>query len=155
MLDIEARLKALGLPLPPPTPPAANYEPVVIARGLIFVSGQAPLRDGKYQVTGRVGAEVSLESGRQAARLCALNVLAQVNAALRGYWSRVKRCVRVTGYVSSAPDFFDQPKVMDGASDLIVEVLGEAGRHARSALGVAALRANSAVVIEAIFELAD
>ena len=155
MLNIEARLKALGLPLPPPSPPAANYEPAVIARGLIFVSGQAPLRDGKSQVMGRVGAEVSLDGARQAARLCALNVLSQVNAALRGDWSRLKRCVRVTGYVSSAPDFFDQPKVVDGASDLMVEVLGEAGRHARSAIGVTALRANCPVVIEAVFELTD
>ena len=155
MLNIEARLKALGLPLPPPSPPAANYEPVVIARGLLFVSGQAPLRDGKLQTTGRVGAEVSLDGGRQAARMCALNVLSQVNAALRGDWSRLKRCVRVTGYVSSAPNFFDQPKVLDAASDLVVEVLGEAGRHARSSIGVAALRANSPVVVEAIFELTD
>src|SRR5262249_2208840 len=135
--------------------PAANYEPAIIVRGLIFVSGQAPIRNGKAAFTGRLGAEVSLEAGRQAARLCALNVLSQVNGVLRGDWSRVRRCVRLTGYVSSAPNFFEQPRVLDGASDLIVEVLGEPGRHARSAIGVAALRANVPVVIEAIFELAD
>ena len=104
---------------------------------------------------GRLGAEVTVVAGRQAARLCALNVLSQVNAALAGDWSRLKRCVRLTGYVSSAPSFFEQPRVIDGASDLIVEVLGEAGRHARSAIGVAALRANVPVVVEAVFELND
>jgi enamine deaminase RidA (YjgF/YER057c/UK114 family) len=155
VLNIEARLQALGLPLPPPAPPAANYEPAVIARGFIFVSGQAPMRDGRYQFTGRVGAELTLDAGRQAARLCALNILSNVNAALRGDWSRLKRCVRITGYVSSAPGFFEQPRVVDGASDLMVELLGEPGRHARSAVGVSALRANAPVIIEALFELAD
>ena len=155
MLNIDARLSALGLPLPPPAPPAANYEPVIIARGLMFVSGQAPIRDGKPAFTGRLGAEVTVVAGRQAARLCALNVLSQVNAALQGDWSRVRRCVRLTGYISSAPNFFEQPRVLDGASDLMVELLGEAGRHARSAIGVAAMRANVPVVVEAVFELAD
>ena len=155
MLNIESRLQALGLPLPPPAAPAANYEAVIIARGLLFVSGQAPVRDGKYQFIGRLGAEVNLDGGRQAARLCALNILSNVNAALQGDWSRIKRCVRITGYVSSAPGFFDQPRVVDGASDLMVEVFGEPGRHARSAVGVAGLRGNCPVVVEAIFELAD
>jgi len=99
------------------------------------------------------GAEVTLEAAQAAARLCALNVLAQVKAAA-GDWSHVKRCVRVCGYVSSAPDFFEQPKVLDGASDLMVQALGDAGKHARSALGVLALRGNVPVVIDAIFELA-
>ena len=155
MLNIDDRLAALGLPLPPPTPPAANYEPALVARGLVFVSGQGPFRGNKAVFTGRVGAEVTLDVGRQAARLCALNVLSQVNEVVRGDWSRVRRCVRVTGYVSSAPNFFEQPRVIDGASDLMVEVLGEAGRHARSAIGVAALRSNVPVVVEAVFELND
>ena len=153
--DVEARLAQLGLKLPSAAAPAANYEPFSISRGLIFISGQAPVFGGKYQSVGRVGAEVTLEVAQAAARLCGLNVLAQVKAAVGGDWSRVKRCVRICGYVSSAPDFFEQPKVLDGCSDLTVQALGEAGRHARSALGVAALRGNVPVVIDAIFELAD
>ena len=98
---------------------------------------------------------MTLEAAQAAAQLCALNVLAQVKAAAGGDWSRVTRCVRVCGYVSSAPDFFEQPKVLDGASDLIVQALGEAGKHARSALGVLALRGNVPVVIDAIFEIAN
>ena len=153
--DVEARLARLGLALPDAPSPAANYVPYTRAKGLIFVAGQAPVLDGKYQSVGRVGAEVTLEAAQAAARLCGLNVLAQVKAAVGGDWSRVKSCVRVCGYVSSAPSFYDQPKVLDGASDLMVQALGDAGRHARSALGVVALRGNVPVVIDAIFELAD
>ena len=151
--DVEARLAALGLKLPDAPSPAANYVPCVVAGGLAFIAGQAPVIDGKYQSVGQVGAEVTLEQARAAARLCALNVLAQVKAAAGGDWSRVTRCVRLCGYVSSAPGFFEQPKVLDGASDLVVQVLGDAGKHARSALGVAALRGNVPVVVDAIFEL--
>jgi enamine deaminase RidA (YjgF/YER057c/UK114 family) len=152
--SVEERLAALGLKLPDAPAPAANYVPYVIANGLVFIAGQAPMLDGKYQSVGRVGAEVTLEAAQAAARLCGLNVLAQVKAAAGGDWSRVKRCVRVCGYVSSAPDFFEQPKVVDGASDLMVQALGDAGKHARSALGVLALRGNVPVIIDAIFELA-
>ncbi len=154
-VNVEARLAALGLKLPDAPSPAANYVPYTMAKGLIFVAGQAPVIDGKYQCVGRVGAEVTLEAAQAAARLCGLNVLAQVKAAVGGDWSRVKGCVRVCGYVSSAPGFFEQPKVLDGCSDLMVQVLGDAGKHARSALGVYALRGNVPVVIDAIFELAD
>jgi enamine deaminase RidA (YjgF/YER057c/UK114 family) len=154
-VDVEARLARLGLTLPDAPAPAANYVPFVIARGLVFIAGQAPVVNGKYASVGRVGAEVTLEAAQAAARLCAVNVLAQVKAAAGGDWSRVTRCVRVCGYVSSAPDFFEQPKVLDGASDLIVQALGEAGKHARSALGVLALRGNVPVVIDAIFEIAN
>lgn len=153
--DVDARLARLGLALPAAPAPAANYVPYAIARGLIFISGQAPVVDGRYVVTGRVGAEVTLEAARTAARLCGLNILAQVKAAAGGDWSRVKCCVRLCGYVSSAPDFFEQPKVLDGASDLMVQALGDAGRHSRSALGVLTLRGNAPVVLDAIFELAD
>jgi enamine deaminase RidA (YjgF/YER057c/UK114 family) len=153
--DVETRLAALGLKLAGAPAPAANYVPYVIAGGLVFIAGQAPVVDGKYQSVGRVGAEVTLEAAQAAARLCGLNVLAQVKAAVNGDWSRVKRCVRICGYVSSAPDFFEQPKVVDGASDLLVQALGDAGKHARSALGVLALRGNVPVVIDAIFELAN
>ena len=153
--SVEERLAALGLKLPNAPSPAANYVPYVISNGLVFIAGQAPVVDGKYQSVGRVGAEVSLEAAQAAARLCGLNVLAQVKAAAGGDWSRVKRCVRLCGYVSSAPDFFEQPKVVDGASDLMVQALGDAGKHARSALGVLALRGNVPVIIDAIFELAE
>ena len=152
---VESRLAALGFMLPDAPSPAANYVPYTMAKGLIFIAGQAPVVDGKYQSVGRVGAEVTLEAAQAAARLCALNVLAQVKAAVVGDWSRVRSCVRVCGYVSSAPGFFEQPKVLDGASDLMVQALGDAGKHARSALGVFALRGNVPVVIDAIFELAD
>ena len=154
-LDVEGRLARLGLTLPEAPSPAANYVPYTTAKGLLFIAGQAPVRDGKYAATGRVGAEVTVEAAQAAARLCGLNVLAQVKAAVGGDWSRVKGCARICGYVSSAPGFFEQPKVLDGASDLMVQALGEAGKHARSALGVAALRGNVPVVVDAIFELAD
>ncbi len=153
-VDVEARLASVGLKLPGAPSPAANYVPYVITGKLVFIAGQAPVLDGKYLSVGRVGAEVTVEAAQAAARLCGLNVLAQVKAAAGGDWSRVKRCVRLCGYVSSAPDFFEQPKVVDGASDLMVQALGDAGKHARSALGVIALRGNVPVVIDAIFELA-
>jgi enamine deaminase RidA (YjgF/YER057c/UK114 family) len=154
-LDVEGRLARLGLALPEAPSPAANYVPFTTAKGLIFIAGQAPVREGTYAATGRVGAEVTVEAAQAAARLCGLNILAQVKAAVGGDWSRVKGCVRICGYVSSAPGFYEQPKVLDGASDLMVQALGEAGKHARSALGVAALRGNVPVVVDAIFELAD
>jgi len=154
-VDVDARLARLGLTLPEAPSPAANYVPFTIAKGLLFIAGQAPVRDGKYAFTGRVGNEVTVEDAQAAARLCGLNILAQVKSAVAGDWSRVKRCVRICGYVSSAPGFFEQPKVLDGASDLMVQVLGEAGRHSRSALGVAALRGNVPVAVDAIFELVD
>lgn len=153
--NVEQRLAALGLKLPGAPSPAANYVPYVIANGLAFIAGQAPVVDGKYQSVGRVGAEVTLEAAQAAARLCGLNVLAQVKAAVAGDWSRLRGCVRVCGYVSAAPGFYDLPKVLDGASDLMVQALGDAGKHARSALGVFALRGNVPLVIDAIFELAD
>ena len=151
---MDARLAALGLKLPAAPAPAANYVPYVVTGNLAFIAGQAPIVDGRHSSAGRVGAEVSLEAAQAAARLCALNVLAQAKAAAGGDWSRIIRCVRLCGYVSSAADFFDQPKVLDGASDLIVQALGDAGKHARSALGVYALRGNVPVVIDAIFEIA-
>lgn len=154
-MDVEARLARLGLRLPDAPAPAANYAPFAIARGLVYVAGQAPVADGQYQCVGRVGAEVTLEAAQAAARLCGLNILAQAKAAAGGDWSRIRRCVRICGYVSSAPGFFEQPKVLDACSDLMVQALGDAGRHARSALGVAALRGNVPVVIDAIFELND
>ena len=154
-MDVDTRLAELGLTLPAAPSPAANYVPFTIAKGLLFIAGQAPVRDGKYAFKGQVGNEVTVEDAQAAARLCGLNILAQVKSAVAGDWSRLKGCVRICGYVSSAPGFFEQPKVLDGCSDLMVQVLGEAGRHSRSALGVAALRGNVPVAVDAIFELVD
>jgi enamine deaminase RidA (YjgF/YER057c/UK114 family) len=150
----ETRLTELGLSLPVPAAAVANYVPFVVTGSLLFVSGQLPLEDGKPMVQGRLGADVSLEDGVRAARLCALNLLAQARAACRGDLGRVRRLVRMTAYVAGTADFTDQPKVVNGASDLMVQVLGEAGRHARVAVGVASLPLNVAVEIEAIFEIA-
>jgi enamine deaminase RidA (YjgF/YER057c/UK114 family) len=149
----DERLARLGLALPPAPAPAANYVPYLLTGRLLFIAGQAPVRNGKPEFVGRVGDAVSLPSAQAAAQLCGLNVLAQVKAACDGDWSRVTRCVRVCGYVSSASDFFDQPLVLDGCSNLMVDALGDAGRHVRSAVGVYALRANVPIVVDAIFEV--
>jgi len=151
---VDSRLAELGLVLPTPAAAVANYLPFVISGSLVFVSGQLPLVDGKVTVTGRLGAEVGLEEGQQAARQCAINLLAQARAAAGGDLDRVTRLVRLGGFVASTPDFTDQPKIVNGASDLMVAVLGDAGRHSRAAVGVASLPLNAAVEIEAVFELA-
>lgn len=150
---VEDRLSALGITLPTPTAPAANYVPTVRCGNQLFVSGQLPMADGKLVATGTLGVDVAIEDAAAMARLCAINVLAQVKAAV-GDLGRVVRLVKVTGFVASAPSFGDQPKVMNGASDLFVAALGESGRHARSAVGVAALPFGAPVEVEAIFEIA-
>lgn len=150
---IEARLRELGIDLPAAAPAVANYVPFVVSGNLVFVSGQLPMENGRPAVLGRLGAGVTVEEGARAARLCALNLLAQVKAACGGDLDRVKRVVRLTGFVASAPDFTDQPKVVNGASDTMVEVLGEAGRHARVAVGATSLPLNAAVEIDGIFEV--
>jgi enamine deaminase RidA (YjgF/YER057c/UK114 family) len=151
---IEQRLKELSIELPKAAAPAANYVPTVRAGDLLFVSGQVTVKDGQFTFVGKLGRDYTLEQGQQAARLCAINVLAQVKAALDGDLDRVKRCVKLTVFVNSVDDFTDQPKVANGASDLLVEVLGDAGRHARSAIGVNVLPLDLAVEVEAIFEVA-
>ncbi len=150
---IAARLAELGIELPVPAVAVANYVPFVMTGNLLFVSGQLPLEAGKMAVTGKLGDTVSLEDGIRAARLCGLNLLAQAKAAAGGDLDRVKRLVRLTAFVASTPSFTDQPKVVNGASDLMVQVLGEAGRHARVAVGAPSLPLDAAVEIEAIFEL--
>lgn len=150
---VEDRLSALGITLPTPTAPAANYVPTVRCGNQLFVSGQLPMADGKLVATGTLGVDVAIEDAAALARLCAINVLAQVKAAV-GDLGRVVRLVKVTGFVASAQSFGDQPKVMNGASDLFVAALGESGRHARSAVGVAALPFGAPVEVEAIFEIA-
>jgi enamine deaminase RidA (YjgF/YER057c/UK114 family) len=151
---ISRRLAELGIDLPTPAAAVANYVPFVISGNLVFVSGQLPLEAGKLAVTGKLGAGLDVADGQKAARLCALNLLAQARAAAGGDIERVKRLVRLTAFVASAPDFTDQPKVVNGASDLMVDVLGDAGRHARVAVGAPSLPLDAAVEIEGIFELA-
>jgi len=151
---IEARLKELGVALPTPPAPAANYVPFTVAGNLVFVAGQIPFVNGEIRHKGRLGAELTVEEGRQAARVCALNVLAQAKAACGGDLDRIRRCLKVVGFVACVDGFDRQPEVMNGASDLFVEVLGEAGRHARSAVGANALPRDVAVEVEAIFEIA-
>ncbi|OJX67108.1 RidA family protein [Magnetospirillum sp. 64-120] len=151
--NIDSRLAQLGITLPVPAVAVANYVPYVVVGDLVFVSGQLPMENGKPVVLGHLGAEVSLEDGVRAARLCALNLLAQAKAACDGDLDRVKRLVRMTAFVASTPDFTDQPKVVNGASDLMVEVLGDAGRHARVAVGAPSLPLNVAVEIEAVFQI--
>ena len=146
--SIAARLAELGVVLPAPAAPVASYVPVVIAGGLAHVSGQLPFIDGRL-VTGRLGEGVSLERGAEAARACAIMILAQLNAAL-GSLERVERIVKLGAFVSSLAGFTDQPKVANGASDLMVDVFGAAGRHARSAVGVPALPLGAAVEVDAI-----
>jgi enamine deaminase RidA (YjgF/YER057c/UK114 family) len=150
---IEKRLDELGITLPPPGAPAGNYVPFVVVGDLVFMAGQVAREAGKMKYTGKVGRDLSIEDGQAAARLCAVNLLAQLKAACGGDLDRVERCVRVGGFVNSPPDFFDHPKVINGASDLIVAALGERGQHARTAVGVAALPLDSAAEVEAVFQL--
>ena len=150
---IEARLKELGIVLPKPPAPVASYVPYVVSGNLAFISGQISLRDGKLEYVGTVGKELSLEDGKEAAKLCALNCIAQVREACRGDLDRVKRCVKVTVFVNAVPGFDKHPEVANGASDFFVSVFGEAGRHARAAVGAGSLPRNVATEVEAVFEI--
>ena len=150
--SIEARLRQLDIELPVPAKSVANYLPLTRTGRLIATSGQLPLRDGKLATTGLVGREVDVETGRLAARCCAANVLAQVREAI-GDLERIARVAKITVFVASAPGFVQQHLVANGASDFFVDVLGDKGRHARSAVGVAALPMNAPVEVEAIIEI--
>jgi enamine deaminase RidA (YjgF/YER057c/UK114 family) len=150
---VAARLKELGLELPLAVAPQANYIPFVRTGDLVFTAGQIPLKDGAVLFVGKLGRDISVEDAYQGARLCALNILTQVAAALDGDLDRVVRCVKLTGFVNSAPDFTDQPAVVNGASDLIVEIFGEKGKHARSAVGMGGLPRGVSVEVEGIFEV--
>lgn len=152
-MSVVARLKDLSITLPALPPPAGNYVGWVRAGDLIFTSGQLPLVNGAITVSGILGVDVSLEEGYAAARTAAINLLAQLFAALDGDLDRVARVVKVTGFVASAPDFTDQPKVINGASDLIAAVFGDAGKHARAAVGCSALPLGAAVEVEAIIQV--
>jgi enamine deaminase RidA (YjgF/YER057c/UK114 family) len=154
MNSIESRLQELGITLPQAAKPVANYVPYVVSGNQVFIAGQLPMKDGKPSVTGPVGAAVSLEDAAAAARLAGFNILAQLREACGGDLSRVRRIVKLTGFVYCGPQFTDIPKVVNGASDLMVEVFGEAGKHARSAVGVASLPLGASVEVEAIAEIA-
>jgi len=151
---IAARLKDLGMTLPTPAIPQGSYVPWVRTGALLFISGQITLGAKGLEYVGIVGADINLEDARRAARLAGLNVIAQAAMALDGDLDRVKRVVKVTGFVNAAPGFTQHPEVVNGASDLFVEVFGEAGRHARAAVGSSSLPRNVAVEIEAVFEVA-
>lgn len=150
---VEDRLKELGVSLPKPPAPVASYAGFMHHGDLVFVSGQLPLVDGVLSHTGLLGGEVSLEEGAVAARNCAINLVAQMAAALEGDLERIVRCVRLGGFIASKTDFFDQAKVMNGASDFVVDLLGDRGVHARAAVGVAVLPMNASVEVEGLFEI--
>ena len=149
---IEKRLSDLGVTLPVAAAPAANYVPYCRSGNLLFTAGQLPLKDGKLQASGLLGRDVDTASGKDAARYCAINILAQAKAAL-GDLEKISRLVKITVFVASTADFVEQHLVANGASDFLVAVLGERGKHARSAVGTASLPLNAAVEIEAIFEV--
>jgi enamine deaminase RidA (YjgF/YER057c/UK114 family) len=149
---IDKKLQELNIVLPTPAAPVANYVGFVRSGRLLFVSGQICLADGALVATGKLGGTVSVAQGQAAARACAINVLAQVKAAL-GDLDKVVRVVRLGGFVNATPDFLDAPKVMNGASDLMVAIFGDKGRHARTTIGVAALPADAAIEVEGTFEV--
>lgn len=149
---IEKRLGALGVTIPAAAAPAANYVPFAQTGNLIFTAGQLPLADGKLQATGLLGRDLDVDAGKNAAKLCAINVLAQIKAAT-GDLEKIGRLVKITVFVASAADFTEQHLVANGASDFLAEALGDRGAHARSAVGVAVLPLNAAVEVEAIVEL--
>lgn len=149
-MSIDARLAELGISLPAPAAPVAAYVPAVEIDGLLHISGQLPFREDGSIVTGRLGESVSLEAGAEAARRCGIMLIAQIKAALGGDLSRVRRIVKLGAFISSTADFTDQPKVANGASELMQAVFGDAGRHARSAVGVPVLPLGAAVEVDAI-----
>jgi len=150
---IEARLRELGIELPPAAAPVANYVPFGVVGNLVVISGQLPLRDGRLVAAGRVGAGVSPEQGREAARACFLNLVAQLRVAC-GDLDRVRRVVRLGGFIAAPAEFTQHALVMNGASDAAVEIFGDAGRHARTTVGVPSLPLDAAVEVEGMFEIA-
>lgn len=148
----EQTLESLGITLPTPPAPAGSYVPVVVSGNLAFVAGQIPVETGQLKFKGKVGKDISVEAGQQAARLCTINALAQLKATL-GSLGRIKRVVKVTGFVNCEPSFSDQSGVINGASDFLVQVFGDNGRHARVAVGVSSLPLESAVEVEFTAEI--
>jgi enamine deaminase RidA (YjgF/YER057c/UK114 family) len=150
---IEQKLKSLGIDLPSPAAPGGNYIPAVIVGDMVYLAGQITRRDGKVHFVGKLGRDFDVAQGQDAARLCALNALAQLKAACGGDLDRVVRCVRLGGFVNCTPDFSEHPQVINGASDLMVALFGEAGKHVRTAVGVNALPSGAACEVEAIFQI--
>jgi enamine deaminase RidA (YjgF/YER057c/UK114 family) len=153
MNAFECRIVELNLEIPVPLPSIANFVPFAIAGNLIYVSGQIPIKDGRPSFIGKLGRELGVEEGMLAARTCALQVIGVVRHACNADLSKIRRCIRLGGFVNCVPEFADQPQVMNGASDLIVSIFGEMGRHARVAVGVNSLPCGVAVEVDAIFEL--
>ena len=151
--NIDARLAELGIEIATPAAPQANYVPFVISGNLVYVSGQVPVVDGEVRFKGKVGDDVDVATAAQAARACAMNLIAQVKAACDGDLDRVTRVVRLGGFVNATADFTEQPQVINGASDLLVDVFGDAGRHARFAVGAGSLPLGVSVEIDAVFEI--
>ena len=151
--EVDARLAELGIEVPEAAAAVANYVGYVRSGNLVFVSGQVPLVDGAFKFQGKVGAEFSVEEGQEAARICAINIIAQLKAACGGDLDRVRRIVKLGGFVNSTPEFTDQPKVINGASDLMVAVFGDAGRHSRAAVSAGALPLGVAVEVDAVAEI--
>ena len=152
MSSIEERIAKLGIQLPTPTAPVANYLPAIKTNNSLIISGQLPFIDGKLFATGKLGATIDLKTGQQAARYCMINILAQAKAAI-GQLNEISKLIRLGGISASIPEFTQQAVVMNGASDLAVEIFGDKGRHARSAFGVACLPMDACVEVEAWFEL--
>lgn len=151
---IDAQLQELGIELPVAAAPVANYVPFTITGNLVFVSGQIPFVDGEIQYPGRLGEDVSVEDGQKAARLCGLNIIAQVKAACGGDLDRVSQVIKLSGYVNGTPDFTDQALIINGTSDLMFEVFQDKGKHARAAVGCITLPLGAAVEVDAVFEIA-
>lgn len=149
---IEEKIASMNITLPVPPKPAGSYIPVVRTGNLVFVSGQIPIKDGKVEFQGKVPTDVSIETAQKAAKLCIINVLAQIKAEI-GTLDKVSKIVRVSGFVNSASDFFEQPKVINVASDLLFDIFGEKGKHSRIAVGVASLPLNSTVEIDLVAEV--
>jgi enamine deaminase RidA (YjgF/YER057c/UK114 family) len=151
MTSIDQKLESLGITLPSPTPAIANYVPYIISGNMVIISGQLPFKDGQVAFKGKVGQDMSLEEGQAAAYQCAINILTHLKSACGGNLGSVKQCLRLGGFVNCSSDFTDHPSVINGASDLMVAVFGEAGRHARAAVGVYSLPLGAAVEVEAMF----
>jgi len=151
--SVDAKLKQLGVEIPTPAAPVANYVGFVKTGNLVFVSGQVTMQGGKPQFIGKLGKEISVEQGQEAAKLCAINIVAQLKAACEGDLDRVQRIVKLGGFVNSTPEFTDQPKVINGASDFLVAVFGDKGKHARAAVSAGALPLNVSVEIDCIAEI--
>jgi enamine deaminase RidA (YjgF/YER057c/UK114 family) len=150
---IDRRLSELGIVLPQPPAPVASYVPYVTTGNLVFISGQIPLENGQVRYAGTVGKDMSLDDGKAAARMCGINLIAQLKVACGGNLDRVQRCVRLGVFVNAIPGFGQHPEIANGASDLMLEVFGDNGRHARAAVGAGSLPRNVAVEVEAVFEI--